>query len=78
MSRAPEIASMPVTSLASAAGREGTLYLVALAYFALGDADRGRANVYDYYRPAGPDGARAAETSGGGDAEVARSADAVL
>ncbi|MFF4836356.1 LLM class flavin-dependent oxidoreductase [Streptomyces sp. NPDC001315] len=53
-----------------AAGREGTPYLVALAYFALGDEDRGRANVYDYYRPAGPDGARAraAEMSGGADA----------
>ncbi|MGW5652605.1 LLM class flavin-dependent oxidoreductase [Streptomyces humi] len=49
-----------------AAGREGAPYLVALAYFALGDEDRGRANVYDYYRPAGPEGARAraAETSG--------------
>ncbi|MFF4902806.1 LLM class flavin-dependent oxidoreductase [Streptomyces sp. NPDC001068] len=51
----------------TAAGREGTPYLVALAYFVLGDEDRGRANVYDYYRPAGPEGARAraAETSGG-------------
>ncbi|GGM26109.1 monooxygenase [Streptomyces fumigatiscleroticus] len=42
-----------------AAGRDGRPYLVALAYFALGDEELGRANVYDYYRPAGPDGARA-------------------
>jgi alkanesulfonate monooxygenase SsuD/methylene tetrahydromethanopterin reductase-like flavin-dependent oxidoreductase (luciferase family) len=31
------------------AGREGTPRLIALAYFALGDSDKGRQNVYDYY-----------------------------
>lgn len=31
------------------AGRSGEPRLVAIAYFALGDADKGRANVYDYY-----------------------------
>lgn len=31
------------------AGREGDPRLVAIAYFTLGDADRGRSNVHDYY-----------------------------
>jgi alkanesulfonate monooxygenase SsuD/methylene tetrahydromethanopterin reductase-like flavin-dependent oxidoreductase (luciferase family) len=31
------------------AGRDGAPRLVALAYFALGDGERGRANVHDYY-----------------------------
>ncbi|MBT0771485.1 LLM class flavin-dependent oxidoreductase [Kineosporia sp. J2-2] len=31
------------------AGREGSPRLVAIAYFALGDGDAGRANVHDYY-----------------------------
>jgi alkanesulfonate monooxygenase SsuD/methylene tetrahydromethanopterin reductase-like flavin-dependent oxidoreductase (luciferase family) len=31
------------------AGREGAPRLVALAYFALGDSDKGRQNVYDFY-----------------------------
>ena len=31
------------------AGRQGAPRLVALAYFALGDSDKGRQNVYDYY-----------------------------
>jgi len=31
------------------AGRAGAPRLVALAYFALGDGDKGRQNVYDYY-----------------------------
>lgn len=35
------------------AGREGEPRLVALAYFALGDSDRGRQNVYDYYSVSG-------------------------
>ena len=30
------------------AGREGSPYLVAVAYFALGDLEQGRANVWDY------------------------------
>ncbi|MFF4355121.1 hypothetical protein [Streptomyces sp. NPDC001530] len=38
--------------------------------FALGDEGPGRANVYDHYRSAGPDGARAraAKLGGGADA----------
>jgi alkanesulfonate monooxygenase SsuD/methylene tetrahydromethanopterin reductase-like flavin-dependent oxidoreductase (luciferase family) len=35
------------------AGREGKPYLLAIAYFALGDTERGRANVHDYYSVAG-------------------------
>jgi alkanesulfonate monooxygenase SsuD/methylene tetrahydromethanopterin reductase-like flavin-dependent oxidoreductase (luciferase family) len=35
------------------AGREGAPRLVALAYFALGDSDKGRQNVYDYYSVSG-------------------------
>ena len=35
------------------AGRAGEPRLVALAYFALGDGDKGRANVHDYYSVAG-------------------------
>jgi alkanesulfonate monooxygenase SsuD/methylene tetrahydromethanopterin reductase-like flavin-dependent oxidoreductase (luciferase family) len=35
------------------AGREGTPRLVALAYFALGDSDKGTQNVYDYYSVSG-------------------------
>jgi len=31
------------------AGREGSPRLVALAYFTLGDAERGRSNVWDFY-----------------------------
>ena len=40
------------------AGRDGTPYLVAIAYFALGDAEQGRANVWDYYSISGDDIAR--------------------
>ncbi|MEU4144743.1 LLM class flavin-dependent oxidoreductase [Streptomyces parvulus] len=40
------------------AGREGTPYLVAIAYFAVADVEGGRANVHDYYATAG------AETAG--------------
>ncbi|MFI6061829.1 LLM class flavin-dependent oxidoreductase [Streptomyces sp. NPDC051286] len=70
---APPVVVGPAFERARAAwkdsGRAGT-YLVALAYVALGDEDIGRANAHDYYRPAGPDGARAkvAEVSGGADA----------
>ncbi len=35
------------------AGRDGTPTLVAIAYYAFGDADRGRANVSDYYQAVG-------------------------
>jgi alkanesulfonate monooxygenase SsuD/methylene tetrahydromethanopterin reductase-like flavin-dependent oxidoreductase (luciferase family) len=36
------------------AGRDGEPRLVAIAYFAIGDVDRGRANVADYYAGAEP------------------------
>ncbi|WP_027931084.1 LLM class flavin-dependent oxidoreductase [Amycolatopsis thermoflava] len=39
----------------SDAGRDGSPRVVALAYFALTDGERGRANVYDYYSSAGTD-----------------------
>ncbi|HKN50991.1 MAG TPA: LLM class flavin-dependent oxidoreductase [Amycolatopsis sp.] len=39
------------------AGREGEPRLVAIAYFALGDPESGRANVGDYYSNMGEDGA---------------------
>jgi alkanesulfonate monooxygenase SsuD/methylene tetrahydromethanopterin reductase-like flavin-dependent oxidoreductase (luciferase family) len=35
------------------AGREGSPRLVAISYFAIGDGEKGRANVYDYYSIAG-------------------------
>ena len=40
------------------AGREGSPYLVAIAYFALGDTEQGQANVFDYYSIAGDEIAR--------------------
>jgi alkanesulfonate monooxygenase SsuD/methylene tetrahydromethanopterin reductase-like flavin-dependent oxidoreductase (luciferase family) len=40
------------------AGREGFPYLVAIAYFALGDPDLGRSNVWDYYSITGEEIAR--------------------
>ncbi|WP_399895939.1 LLM class flavin-dependent oxidoreductase [Streptomyces sp. BBFR51] len=54
------------------AGREGSPYLVALAYVALDDVDTGRANVHDYYRPAGPEVARAKASQVSGGAEAVR------
>jgi alkanesulfonate monooxygenase SsuD/methylene tetrahydromethanopterin reductase-like flavin-dependent oxidoreductase (luciferase family) len=39
----------------SRAGREGSPRLIALLYYALGDGDKGKANVHDYYSVAGPD-----------------------
>jgi alkanesulfonate monooxygenase SsuD/methylene tetrahydromethanopterin reductase-like flavin-dependent oxidoreductase (luciferase family) len=35
------------------AGREGSPRLVAIAYYAFGDPEKGRANVYDYYSVGG-------------------------
>jgi hypothetical protein len=35
------------------AGREGSPRLVAIAYFAFGDAETGRAKIYDYFSVAG-------------------------
>ncbi|WP_394427109.1 LLM class flavin-dependent oxidoreductase [Streptomyces sp. SGAir0957] len=51
------------------AGREGSPYLVAIAYFAVADTEGGRANVYDYYSTAGADtaGFIASAVSGGGE-----------
>jgi alkanesulfonate monooxygenase SsuD/methylene tetrahydromethanopterin reductase-like flavin-dependent oxidoreductase (luciferase family) len=40
------------------AGRPGLPYLAAVAHFALGDTEQGRANVWDYYRITGDKGAR--------------------
>ena len=40
------------------AGREGRPRLVAIAYFALGDVEKGRGNVWDYYISAGDEVAR--------------------
>jgi alkanesulfonate monooxygenase SsuD/methylene tetrahydromethanopterin reductase-like flavin-dependent oxidoreductase (luciferase family) len=40
------------------AGREGSPSLAAVAHFALGDTEQGRANVWDYYRITGGKGAR--------------------
>jgi alkanesulfonate monooxygenase SsuD/methylene tetrahydromethanopterin reductase-like flavin-dependent oxidoreductase (luciferase family) len=48
----PEWVAGPFEQARSAwkdAGRSGEPRLVAIAYFALGDADKGRANVHDYY-----------------------------
>lgn len=39
-------------------GRDGAPYLLAIAFFALGDAERGRASVWDYYSIAGDEVAR--------------------
>ncbi|MGN9821826.1 LLM class flavin-dependent oxidoreductase [Streptomyces sp. SD11] len=52
------------------AGREGSPYLVAIAYFAVADTEGGRANVYDYYSTAGADtaGFIASAVSGGAEA----------
>ncbi|WP_043254158.1 LLM class flavin-dependent oxidoreductase [Streptomyces sp. Tu6071] len=51
------------------AGREGSPYLVAIAYYAIKDAEGGRANVYDYYSTAGAEtaGFIASAVSGGAD-----------
>lgn len=53
------------------AGREGSPRLVAIAYFAFGDIDAARANVYDYYIALGD------ETADLGAAGVSAGADAV-
>ncbi|MEV4757834.1 LLM class flavin-dependent oxidoreductase [Micromonospora sp. NPDC049559] len=60
--------SLPVTTVSklfdsardawTAAGRKGAPRLVAITYFALGDGEKGRANVYDYYSTAGEDFAK--------------------
>ncbi|MCW2871583.1 LLM class flavin-dependent oxidoreductase [Actinacidiphila oryziradicis] len=54
----------------SDAGREGSPRLVAIAYYAFGDIDQGRANIHDYYMGMGKELADmvAAGVSGGPDA----------
>jgi alkanesulfonate monooxygenase SsuD/methylene tetrahydromethanopterin reductase-like flavin-dependent oxidoreductase (luciferase family) len=37
------------------AGRDGSPWLSGIAYFVLGDADQGQANLRDYYQSSGPD-----------------------
>lgn len=51
-------------------GREGSPRLVAIAYVVIGDVERARRNIYDYYSLAGEDWASAAAAglSGGPDA----------
>jgi alkanesulfonate monooxygenase SsuD/methylene tetrahydromethanopterin reductase-like flavin-dependent oxidoreductase (luciferase family) len=44
------------------AGRDGSPRLVALAYYALGDSEKGKANIYDYYSVA-PDFAELAASA---------------
>ncbi|WP_217561292.1 LLM class flavin-dependent oxidoreductase [Streptomyces sp. GbtcB6] len=73
-------ASLPVGMVAGAfdgvraawkeAGRQGAPYLVAIAYYAIADAEGGRANVHDYYSSAGTDvaGLITSTVSGGADA----------
>jgi alkanesulfonate monooxygenase SsuD/methylene tetrahydromethanopterin reductase-like flavin-dependent oxidoreductase (luciferase family) len=58
-------ASVPVAMVAQAfdgaraawreAGRDGSPRLTAIAYYAIGDLDRGRKNIYDYYSFLGPE-----------------------
>ena len=40
------------------AGRGGSPRLIAMAYFALGDAEQGRANIWDYFSISGDEAAR--------------------
>lgn len=49
------------------AGREGSPYLLAIAHFALGDVEQGRANVWDYYGIAGDELARLVSDGVSGD-----------
>jgi alkanesulfonate monooxygenase SsuD/methylene tetrahydromethanopterin reductase-like flavin-dependent oxidoreductase (luciferase family) len=57
-----------------AAGREGSPYLVAIAYFAIADIEGGRANVYDYYSSAGADPAGFIASAASGGAEAIKNA----
>jgi alkanesulfonate monooxygenase SsuD/methylene tetrahydromethanopterin reductase-like flavin-dependent oxidoreductase (luciferase family) len=73
-------ASMPASMVAGSfdaartawknAGREGSPRLVAIAYYAFGDIDKGRGNIRDYYSAAGDEvaDAVAAGVHGGPDA----------
>ncbi|WP_206797493.1 LLM class flavin-dependent oxidoreductase [Amycolatopsis sp. MtRt-6] len=54
------------------AGREGDPYLVGTAYFALGDFEKGRGNVYDYYSSLGPEVAGLTSGAVAGDTSAVR------
>ncbi|MEQ3549541.1 LLM class flavin-dependent oxidoreductase [Pseudonocardia nematodicida] len=56
----------------SGAGREGEPRMVALAYYALGDAEAGRAAVHDYYSFGGEDFAGLVSGNLSGDADAIR------
>ncbi|WP_446041207.1 LLM class flavin-dependent oxidoreductase [Streptomyces sp. SID1121] len=53
-----------------AAGRQGSPYLVAIAYFAVADAEAGTSSVRDYYTTAGPDAAELLASTVRGGAEA--------
>lgn len=77
-------ASMPAATVADAfakartvwadAGREGSPRLIAIAYYAIGDIDTGRANVRDYYRAHGEELADATASGVNGGPDAVRSA----
>jgi alkanesulfonate monooxygenase SsuD/methylene tetrahydromethanopterin reductase-like flavin-dependent oxidoreductase (luciferase family) len=56
------------------AGREGSPRLVAIAYFALGDAETGRAKIYDYYSVSGDEIASIVANGVRADAQAAKEA----
>jgi alkanesulfonate monooxygenase SsuD/methylene tetrahydromethanopterin reductase-like flavin-dependent oxidoreductase (luciferase family) len=73
-SRPPEMVADAFDSAREAwrkAGREGSPHLVAISYFAFGDAEKGRENVYHYYIIGGEE---AASTAVGGMRDSARAA----
>ncbi len=77
-------ASMPAAKVADTfdraraawndAGREGSPRLVAIAYYALGDVDKGRANVRDYYSASGAEIADATASGVHGGPEAVKAA----
>ncbi len=56
------------------AGRHGSPRLVAIAYFALGDVERGRSSIRDYYAALGDESADAMAQCGNTTAEDIRKA----
>jgi alkanesulfonate monooxygenase SsuD/methylene tetrahydromethanopterin reductase-like flavin-dependent oxidoreductase (luciferase family) len=76
--------SMPAPTVADAfvkartawagAGREGSPRLVAIAYYAIGDIDTGRANVHDYYSAYGEEYADAISSGVNDGPDAVRSA----
>jgi alkanesulfonate monooxygenase SsuD/methylene tetrahydromethanopterin reductase-like flavin-dependent oxidoreductase (luciferase family) len=70
----PPAAAAPMFDAAraawTAAGREGAPRLVAIAYFALGDVEKGRANAHNYYSVAGEEVANAVAAGVHGTAEA--------